>query len=453
MSNETKNSSPANITKASVISNADSGKNASLVNGILRLTYHESILQDSIKAYIVFSDVGNAIDGKSVVEGLPLIGTEDFKLVFEDNNDEKIKVDMVVNKVTPVYEDGSKNVINLELVSEEFIRNEMGETRLRSRFDGNISDHVEKIFKDRLKSKKPLDVERTSNDYNFLGNGRKPYYMLNLLSKQSIPEGGEDGSAGFLFFETADGYQFKSIDKLFDQPQKKSFVFNNSTEAKDGIPAGYDGKILDHQSDSSINVQSKMNIGAYKTKLVMFDPYNCKYVVDEKTADEAVEKKKVKLAGKGLPVFNEKFKTPTKDFTRTTFMMIDSGTLPSGATEDQIKENQKDNFKAAQTLNQAIRRYNQLFSSMMQITIAGDFSLHAGDVIFVDIFSVQAEKNDTVNRESGGLYIIADLCHYLSSQGTYTKLNLARDSFGRKGNHSTKTDSNSIADSARQLYG
>ena len=33
-----------------------------------------------------------------------------------------------------------------------------------------------------------------------------------------------------------------------------------------------------------------MNMGAYKTKLVMFDPYNCKYVVDEKTADEGREK-------------------------------------------------------------------------------------------------------------------------------------------------------------------
>ena len=446
-------SQPATISKADVVSNSDTEKNASLVNGIIRLTYFESILQDSIKASIVFSDAGNAIEGKSVVEGLPLVGTEDFKLEMKDNNDEKLKVNMVVNSMTPLYEDGSKNVINLSLVSEEFLRNEMGESRLRSRFNGNISDNIEKIFKDRLKTKKPLDIERTSNDYNFLGNGRKPYYMLNLLSKQSIPEGGEDGSAGFLFFETADGYQFKSIDKLFDKEQKKSYVFNNSTDAKEGIPAGYDGKILQHQADSSINVQSKMNMGAYKTKLVMFDPYNCKYVVDEKTADEAVEKKKVKLAGKGLPVFNEKFKTPTKDFTRTTFMMIDSGTLPSGATEEQIKENQKDNFKAAQTLNQAIRRYNQLFSSMMQITIAGDFSLHAGDVIFVDIFSVQAEKNDTVNRESGGLYIIADLCHYLSSEGTYTKLNLARDSFGRKGNHSTKTDSNSIADSARQQYG
>ena len=431
-------SQPATISKADIVSNSDPEKTASLVNGIIRLTYFESILQDSIKASIVFGDAGNTVDEKSAVEGLPIVGTEDFKLEMKDNNDEKLKVNMVVNSMTPLYEDGSKNVINLNLVSEEFLRNEMGESRCRARFNGNISDNIEKIFKDRLKTKKPLDIERTSNDYNFLGNGRKPYYMLNILSKQSIPEGGEDGSAGFLFFETADGYQFKSIDKLFDKQQKKSYIFNNSTDAKEGIPAGYDGKILQHQADSSINVQSKMNMGAYKTKLVMFDPYNCKYVVDEKTADEAVEKKKVKLAGKGLPVFNEKFKTPTKDFTRTTFMMIDSGSLPSGATEEQIKENQKDNFKAAQTLNQAIRRYNQLFSSMMQITIAGDFSLHAGDVIFVDIFSVKGEKDDTVNKESGGLYIIADLCHYVDSAGTYTKLNLARDSFGRKGNHSRR---------------
>ena len=68
-----------------------------------------------------------------MVEGLPLVGTEDFKLEIEDNNDEKIKVNMIVNSITPVYEDGSKNVINLNLVSEEFLRNEMGESRCRTR--------------------------------------------------------------------------------------------------------------------------------------------------------------------------------------------------------------------------------------------------------------------------------------------------------------------------------
>ena len=84
----------------------------------------------------------------------------------------------------------------------------------------------------------------------------------------------------------------KIIDK---QDKKKSYIFNNSTDTQ-GIPAGYDGKILEHKSDSSINVQSKMNMGAYKTKIVLFDAYNCKYEVIEQTAEEV--KKNVELAGK-----------------------------------------------------------------------------------------------------------------------------------------------------------
>ena len=158
MANTSKNSEPASITKADVTSNVDSQKSVGLTNGILRLTYYESILQDSIKAFVVYGDVGNAIDGQSAIEGLPIIGTEDFRLEFEDNNEEKIKLDMNVNNITPVYEDASKNVISLELVSEEFIRNEMGEARCRTRENGLISDSIEKIFTDRLKTEKTLDI-------------------------------------------------------------------------------------------------------------------------------------------------------------------------------------------------------------------------------------------------------------------------------------------------------
>ena len=38
-------SQPATISKADVVSNSDSEKTASLVNGIIRLTYFESILK------------------------------------------------------------------------------------------------------------------------------------------------------------------------------------------------------------------------------------------------------------------------------------------------------------------------------------------------------------------------------------------------------------------------
>ena len=181
-------------------------------------------------------------------------------------------------------------------------------------------------------------------------------------------------------------------------------------------------------------------MGAYKTKLVLFDPFNCKYrIIETEASDEQ------KLAGKELPKFNKKFVDDEK-YTRTTYMIVDTGTLPSGEytkgskgkDDPQVKASQQDNFKVAETLNQAIRRYNQVFSQTQEITIAGDFSLHAGDVVFVDIPPIKAETDDTLNKQAGGLYIIADLCHFVNADGTWTKLNLARDSFGRKGNHSTR---------------
>ena len=92
-------------------------------------------------------------------------------------------------------------------------------------------------------------------------------------------------------------------------------------------------------------------------------------------------------------------------------------------------------------------RYNQLFASQIIITIPGEFSLHAGDVVYMDIPEVSESENkvcgDDVNKMDGGLYIIADLCHYITAKDTYTKLNLIRDSFGRKGSASTDSIVNS----------
>ena len=455
---------PSLPTKVDVISNKDSSKSASLLGGFIELRYYESILQDSIKAVYTFVDSGNAIDNQSILEGLPLVGTEDVKLVFKDNQENEIKVDLNVNKVTPVVEDTNKQVVSLQMVSEEFIKNEEGRMRLTERYSGKISDHVTSIIKGApagaeepktsisFKTTKQVDIEETSNTYNFLGNGRKPFYILNYLSKYSVPvnqqanvstennptSGGTNKTAGFLFFETSEGYHFKSIDSLFKQEKKKSYIYNESTDARGQIPAGYDGKILKQSSDNAINAQEKMMMGAYATKLVIFNPFNCHYEVIEQSATDIDSNQSpgLQLAGKELPVFNEKFEN--KKATRTTYHLLDIGSLPAGATDEQIKANEEENLNVAKNLNQAIRRYNQLFSGMMEITIAGDFSLHAGDVIFVDIPAIQSERDDTVNRQSGGLYIIADLCHLVNPDGTLTKLNLARDSFGRKGNHTNR---------------
>ena len=433
MSNSTsKKAVPSTVSKLKVLSNKQKNKFVDLTNGLVRLMYYESVLQDTVRSEVVFADTGNSVDNKSVLEGLPLVGTEDVELEFTDNNDTTVKINLNVNKVTQVNEESTASMIKLDLVSEEFLRNESGSSRLNVRFDGKISDHIRRILTDFLKTEKEMDIEETNNNYNFIGNNRKPYYTLNWLSKASIPTvAGEKGkTGGFFFFETAEGFNFKSIDGLFKQKQKKSLIHNLTTD----LPAGYDTKVLDYQGDNPIPAQEKFKMGAYGTRLVVFDPFNCFYEVIEQTANDT--KDGTELAAKDLPKLNDKFESDSK-FTRTTYRLIDTGTLPSGTTQQQIDKATEQNFELQKIMNQTLRRYNQLFTGMQTVTIPGDFNLHAGDVVFLDTPGLRAEKKDDLNKEYGGLYIIADLCHYISPEETYTKLNLVRDSFGRKGNHTT----------------
>ena len=181
-------------------------------------------------------------------------------------------------------------------------------------------------------------------------------------------------------------------------------------------------------------------MGAFSTRTILFDPFSCYYEVITPNAKE--KEQSLKLAGKELPTLNPEFNRVgnNKEFSRTTYYLLDKGTLPSGSgigkSQQQIQKSKEQNFDPKNILNQSIMRYNQLFSAKSTITIAGDFSLHAGDAIFVDAKQL-SDADEELNKEYGGIYIIADLCHYISPKETYTKLNLVRDSFGRTGNHTS----------------
>lgn len=435
----TKSAEPSFIEKIDIFSNKNQSRSVSVVNGTIRLMYYESILQDSVKSTITFADTGNVIDKKNAIEGLPIVGQEKVNIKFSDNNKNTLSLTLYINKVTPISDDTTKSLINLDLVSKEFILNE--KVRLNERFDGKISDHIKKIITNSnyLGSQKKIDIEETSNNYNFIGNNKKPYYAMNWLSKIAVPNlpSAKGNTAGYFFFETSEGFKFKSIDSLLSQPKKKSIIFNQTPDSLGGkIPSGYDIKAVDYAKDFKIDVQEKLKMGAFSTRTVLFDPFNCYYEVVTPNAKQ--KENALKLAGKELPNLNPEFDRTgkNKEFSRTTYYLIDKGTLPTGNTKQQIEKSQQQNFDPKNILNQSIMRYNQLYSIKTTITIPGDFSLHAGDVIFFDPPEL-ASKTTDISKETGGIYIIADLCHYVSPKETWTKLNLVRDSFGRIGNHTS----------------
>ena len=169
------------LEKVDIISNEDETKKVSVVNSVAALLYYESILQDAVRATVTFTDTGGSVDDKTAMEGLPIVGQENVDVQMRDNNDNELKMTLYINSVTPLVEDTKKSIIQLDLASKEYIMNE--NVRINKRFNGKISEHVKKILEEPifLRSEKEVDIEETSNEQNYIGNNKKPFYIINWL--------------------------------------------------------------------------------------------------------------------------------------------------------------------------------------------------------------------------------------------------------------------------------
>ena len=412
------------ISKAIITSNLD--ESTVDLRKCIDCQYSESMFSDTIEVTYLISNSGGTINGKNLLEGLPLVGTEDFLLAITDPLDNTIEVNLNVNKVTPVTKDTQREDVLLSLTSEEFIRNEERTASVVKRYDGKISENIEKIITDNLKTEKELFIQETANNFNFIGNTRKPLYIINWLAKKSVPsvDGKFGDTAGYMFFENADGLHFRSIDSLFSQEHIKSYIYGGQPESS----LAYDGEIVNLEADNRFVANQKLRMGVYKTKMIVFDPFNCKYDIVEQDAFETEDG--TTHAGKELPVINKKFSNQT---TRTTYVLKDTGTLPTGNAKQQVEKNNEQIFEVDVILNQAIRRYNQFVTSTVIIEIAPDFSLRVGQTIFIDTSSGDVGGEQETDKQVGGKYLIVALTHNIQMGKGQTVLGLVRDSVGREG--------------------
>lgn len=413
---------------------------------ITDLYYFEDLLSPTLKVDILFGDTGTVKEGgvfKNAVDALQMVGTEQVDLELIDPNDQKIKVTLYTDAIVPIAKENRKSLVSVTLGSKESIMNY--KTTVNYRLDGRISDHITRILTETLKvdGKKKLDIEQTSNNLNHIGNNMRPFATILQLARKAVPQtsNAEGNTAGFFFFETSEGYKFKSVEGLLSPFGKeyKSLVHNETPDGRgSSVPPEYGGKILEYNvTTPSGSVQSKLQIGTYATRTIMFDPFNCYYeVINPNVLGGMGAESNLQKAGKNLPKYNKEFNQEgiNQDYSRTQYMLIDTGTLPTGSTQEQIGKSEEKNFDPKNILNQSVMRYNQFFSTKVEITITGDFSLHAGDYIFVDAPETSTKDTKIMDKQFGGFYVIAKLCHYISLRsGGYTKLTLCRDSTGRKG--------------------
>lgn len=417
----------------------DGSKNIDISKGIVQIKYYESILEYSVKVSATYVDAGkrNEADGRSSIEegDVNLQFGEKVHLLLEDDNNNKLSFindsnNLEAQSCAPIGFDTQKLGINLVLTSKGYNEETLIERRVNKPYEGKISDTIKKILEEHLKTEKDFDIEDTQNNLKIEGRIDEmgsPFRYLTWLAKRSVPNISSSlgFTAGFFFFETSEGYKFKSIDKLLAQESKKKLIFNNTTS----LPNGYDSKILSApQITMTASTRRKLLRGTYFTEKKTFNPFTQTYESLEQ--DIQSQEKAIEKAAKNIVFLPSNLE---KKASRLSSYTLDVGNLPTGtSTEKQLENSKVPNFDLQKILVEAEMRYNQLFELTMTFTIFADLTLHAGDIVECYFPEISSRKVQTISNKYSGKYLIVDLCHYISTNGpSYTKLRVARDSYGR----------------------
>ena len=434
-----------------VIESADKSKTVDISEGVVAFTYFENIFSPYLTARVIVSNTAGSITGEdgnkqTIYNGLPLRGGERVLVKIAGNSPTNKGLDFTkdvseyfyVASITNVLLDEGTESFTLNLVSREAITNETMRVGKKFPTSEKISDSVKDIMKNylRIPDNKVGLVEETQNKYGFIGNMKKPFTLLTWLSAKSVSgkaKPSQDSSAGYLFFQSFLGYNFCSIDHLMEQmPFTKDYVYNPSVISTDD--PNKDFKILTYGTSRNQDLIGKLERGAYSSVRYYINPVSFKPSISVFNSKDYVGKVNT-LGDKPFPLprINDDDEKTLGDLPSRIFVaMLDVGTLERDSSDDGWNDSVNRNANPERIHSQAMMRYNQIFTQVVEITIPLNTNLLAGVIIRCIFPQLAQSKRGEPDPELSGLYMIKELAHYFDGGGSYTKLKIVRDSFGRK---------------------
>ena len=439
----------ASIYEKFIVESADKSRTVDISAGVVAFTYFENIFSPYLTARAIVTNTGGSVvgdDGKlqSVYNGLPLRGGERVLIKIASNSNNNTGLDFAkrpsdyfyVASVTNVLIDEGTETFTLNLVSREAITNETVRVGKKFPTSQKISDSVKDILKNYLKVDKIDEIEETQNPYGFIGNMKKPFTLLTWLASKSVSgksKTGEDSSAGYVFYETKNGFNFKSIDNLMEQkPYSKTFFYTPGVISSDDPKKDF--KITKYFINRNQDLIGKLERGAYSSYRYYINPVSFKPSISVFKSDDYVGKAS-NLGDKqvSLPKIDNKSDRTLGDLPTRIFVgMLDVGTVEKDASDKGWNNSVERNADPAKIHAQSMMRYNQIFTQVVEIQIPLNTSLNAGSIVRCEFPQLATTKRKTTDPETSGLYMIKELAHYFDGKGSYSQLKLVRDTYGRK---------------------
>lgn len=358
-------------------------------------------IYESILSPIIYAEIA-ILDGIGLHNDFPILCEEVVDLVFTTPGTScETKYSLFVNKVVDkkISTTNKAEEYVLSCVSQECTVN--AGVLYNRKFKQEVSTSIKEIFDSSLKREKELTwVEPTRGIEEVIISNMQPFKAIDLLRQRATSK--SFISSSFVFFEYNKGFQFTTIEGLFERNRKsigdKIFFYDkqpNIDSSKVTIR-----NIIAHQQVSYGSTISKLNSGAFTNVVNRLDLFTGKYTAMPYTIDEAADKFQMAdgqgAAGTNTSTFiTEKKKASAKNIIVPT---------SSEKADTQIPE------KLA-----VLQSFVELISSdLVRIYVYGDSAITVGDVIECKFPEVTGlTKNPTTDRIHSGNYMVSCLRHII----------------------------------------
>lgn len=404
-----------------------SGQKFQLRQLMIELSIFEDIYSFVMSGYVTLKD------GVGIIENMALTGKELITIKFgktKDDGGETYKFRLYSIPSRKPVGNLTSEYIKLYFCSEELMISE--QTKVTKSYTGyQISDIVDDIMWEymRIPSNRRYVIQPTIGVYDFNVPTLRPLETISWLSVYARPATGTGNMnlADMLFFETKNGFNFRSLTSLYSDPVYKTYKYQQQNISNSVEPPSEDIiSVLDYDFVKTFDSLNDIAAGTFANKLISLDPVT-------RSANVTVfdyKKDYQRSLNPGDPLstsVNRLGETQNQAYNGVIKMAISNSgqkLKPYIAEGSVAQDIFLETFVPNRTAQIALSNF-----TVLKIKIPGDPFVTAGKVINFNFPSLFGGKDKELDKFYSGKYLVTAVRHILQSQGVYqTVLEIAKES-------------------------
>ena len=357
-------------------------------------------------------------DTHDLKHNFPLIGEERLKVKFKTPNKDFnwIEKEFYVYAMPNRSEsDNSATSTTLAFSSEEMLLNRV-QLVSKSFRDMDPSTLIKMVLKD-LPTAKDVITEDTYGIQTYISPNIHPFEIIQSMTVRAKSKEFTE-SSGFLFYESLDGFNFKSLDNLIKNSKVTDYTFQKSgTMEVDGVDKFY--SILNYTIQSNYDILQNINTGMYGNTTHAFDIQRRKYdVIEYNYFKDSDYTKTQHLEGSDPDLRLQTSMFPFADKVSGSMLKF----VPR-YSNDQLRDS---------NLSTRYAQISQIVNGFIMVAeINGNSNIRVGERVKLKHPSKLGDDVEKQNfdRFLSGFYLITSIAHIITQDKYSCSIELTKDSY------------------------